>query len=241
MTINQENPVVKFLRHNRFAVLLLGLVSLLFYSAIIEAFAKDSHSLVIRIAVGGILAYLIVAATFAVGSTSKSSRTVVMLAIPTIVLEILDVSTLRDDTQILSHGFGMLFLGYVIVQLLGLVFQSRRVTADTIFASLCAYLLLATFWMYAYSLLELFDEGAFFYSMMSDQPRIMRLGAEPAGIELYYSLVTMTTLGFGDIVPVSPAARSLTSLQAVVGQLYLAVLVARLVGLHVAESVRRRD
>lgn len=64
----------------------------------------------------------------------------------------------------------------------------------------------------------------------------MRLGAESAGIELYYSLVTMTTLGYGDIVPSSPAARSVATLQAVVGQLYLAVIVARLVGLHVAEA-----
>ena len=48
----------------------------------------------------------------------------------------------------------------------------------------------------------------------------------------------MTTLGYGDIIPVSPAARSLATLQAMVGQLYLAVLVARLVGLHVAESAR---
>ena len=67
----------------------------------------------------------------------------------------------------------------------------------------------------------------------------MRLGKEPAGVEFYYSLVTMTTLGYGDIVPVTPAARSLTTLEAVVGQLYLAVLVARLVGLHVADSIRR--
>ena len=58
---------------------------------------------------------------------------------------------------------------------------------------------------------------------------------------VFFSFVTMTTLGYGDIVPASPAARSLATLQAVVGQLYLAVLVARLVGLHVAESVRRKD
>ena len=46
--------------------------------------------------------------------------------------------------------------------------------------------------------------------------------------------MTMTTLGYGDIVPVSPLARTLAGLQAVTGQLYIAVLVARLVGLHIA-------
>jgi len=71
--------------------------------------------------------------------------------------------------------------------------------------------------------------------------RIMRLGAEPVGIEFYYSLVTMTTLGYGDIVPTAPTSRSLATLQAVVGQLYLTVIVARLVGLHVAGSIANSD
>ncbi len=55
-------------------------------------------------------------------------------------------------------------------------------------------------------------------------------------IPIYYSFVTMTTLGYGDIVPVNPAARMLSVLQALTGQLYLVVLVARLVGLHIAHS-----
>ena len=206
---------------------------------------------------GSILAYTIIAAAYVVGSTTKSARTAVILAVPAIVLELIDLVLLRDDTQFLSHIFGMLFIGYVVFQLLKTVFASKSVTADTIFASLCAYLLLATIWMFAYSLLELFDPNAFHYSLLENpetedasgtphapqnqRPSIMRLGAEPAGLELYYSFVTMTTLGYGDIVPRSPAARSLATLQAVVGQLYLAVLVARLVGMHVAESARRRE
>ena len=106
----------------------------------------------------------------------------------------------------------------------------------------------------AYSLLATCQRGAFHYSLASisrnaedsnaedsnfEGSNPMRLGSEPAGLEFYYSFVTMTTLGYGDIVPVSSAARGLATLQAVVGQLYLAVLVARLVGLYVAESASR--
>ena len=233
--------VFAFLRHNRFVLLFVGLIMLMFYGAIIELITPGWHSFAIRVAVGCILVYLVMAAALAVSTSAKRLQALWFLAIPAIVLEIVDLVLLRDDTQVLSHTFGMLFVGYVIVALLKLVFTSERVTVDTISASLCAYLLLATFWMYSYSLLELFDPGAFWYSMSSDPTdRIMRLGAEPAGIEFYYSLVTMTTLGYGDIVPVSSAARSLATLQAVVGQLYLAVLVARLVGLHVADSARRK-
>ena len=55
---------------------------------------------------------------------------------------------------------------------------------------------------------------------------------------LYYSLVTLTTLGYGDITPLTPFSRTLASMQAVFGQVYLAVLVARLVGMHIAHTSR---
>ncbi len=58
---------------------------------------------------------------------------------------------------------------------------------------------------------------------------------------LYFSFSTLTTLGYGDIVPVSPLARMLTSVEAITGQLYLTVLVARLVGLHITESLSQRS
>lgn len=54
----------------------------------------------------------------------------------------------------------------------------------------------------------------------------------------YYSYVTLTTLGYGDITPISTPARSLALLEAMMGQLYLAVLIARLVGIHIAQSSR---
>jgi hypothetical protein len=64
----------------------------------------------------------------------------------------------------------------------------------------------------------------------------MQLGAGDSVVPLYYSFVTMTTLGYGDIVPHTPTARILSVLQSVMGQLYLAVLVARLVGLQISQS-----
>jgi hypothetical protein len=68
----------------------------------------------------------------------------------------------------------------------------------------------------------------------------MQIGkGEPTAV-LYFSFATLTTLGYGDIVPVSAIARTLATLEAITGQLYLAVLVARLVGLHIAESLEHK-
>jgi hypothetical protein len=55
---------------------------------------------------------------------------------------------------------------------------------------------------------------------------------------IYYSFVTMSTLGYGDITPISNPARSLSLLEAVVGQLYIAILIAKLVGMHIAQAQR---
>ena len=56
----------------------------------------------------------------------------------------------------------------------------------------------------------------------------------------YFSFVTLTTLGYGDIVPVSGPAKTFSTLEAIVGQLYIALLVARLVGLHTAQSIANK-
>ena len=69
----------------------------------------------------------------------------------------------------------------------------------------------------------------------------MRLRAAEAVLPLYYSFITLTTLGYGDVVPVSAAARMFAAIEAVMGQLYLAVLVARLVGLHISHATMERS
>ena len=192
MPAEQKYYLIEYVKQNRFALLLIGLVLLFFYGAIIAVFPPQSQSIANRMAVGLLLTFLVFAAAAAVDS--KTSHTALWLGIPAILLEILDLWLLRVDTQILSHTFGLLFLGYVVFRLLRFAFIGKQVTADTIFASLCVYLLLATLWAYAYSLLELFNPDAFSYSLLDDtHERIMRLGAEPAGIEFYYSLVTHRT------------------------------------------------
>ncbi len=60
-------------------------------------------------------------------------------------------------------------------------------------------------------------------------------------LAIYYSFVTMTTIGFGDVVPTTPLARMCSVVQGISGQIYLTVLVARLVGLHIAEATVKRD
>ena len=148
----------------------------------------------------------------------------------------------RDGFLIGEHLLEILFLGYVTVVLLKHLFRAERVSFDTICASICAYLLLATIWAMVYSVLDVMQPGSFVFAFVeAGQGSLMRFGDEKSVYSLYFSVVTMTTLGYGDIVPTSPAAQMLAAVEALTGQLYLAVLVARLVGLHIAQSMRRES
>ena len=121
------------------------------------------------------------------------------------------------------------------------LFSSRRVTTNVLAASLCAYLLLGVFFSEIYSIMELLHPGSFKVATSDVSFSTRELGGQANAYAFYYSLVTMTTLGYGDIVPMTLEARIFAAFQAVMGQLYIAVLVARLVALHVVHSSRDRD
>ena len=125
---------------------------------------------------------------------------------------------------------GILFFIMVITNILAFIFKSEDVTIEVIYAAILVYLLMALMWSFVYVLLELINSASFNVAMSSDQGYQMRF--------IYYSFVTITTLGYGDITPVTELASSFSILEAVVGQLYLVVVVARLVGMHVSSKSR---
>lgn len=103
----------------------------------------------------------------------------------------------------------------------------EEVVSDTLFGAACVYLLLGLVWMVAYTLLERVHPGSFHFNSVDAASGV------PAVFDfLYYSFVTLTTLGYGDVTPLTPRARSLAVLEAIVGVLFVAVLIARLVGLY---------
>ncbi len=138
-----------------------------------------------------------------------------------------------DTLRVLSLVVGLVFLGVVIVSMLRTILTARKVSADLIFASVCVYLILGTSWAMMYSLIELAFPGSFSTPTGSLQFPKNSNSTVPA---LYFSFVTLTTLGYGDISPASSPARFFTILESLTGQIYLAILVARLVGLQIATS-----
>jgi hypothetical protein len=129
-------------------------------------------------------------------------------------------------------GTGMLSLGLLLVVILGRTLRDGPVTTRRLHGGVAAYLLLGVLWAYAYAVVGAIRPGAFAGPVNpGDGPRAW----------LYFSFVTLTTTGYGDVLPVHPVARSLATLEAVTGSLYLAILIARLVSQAVATPQRARD
>lgn len=114
------------------------------------------------------------------------------------------------------------------------LFRERHVTLDAIMGAVVTYLLSAIAFGIVFEIMELEQPGSF--SGLSDEAMSSR--ARLVSSMMYFSLVCITTMGFGDIVPVSPVARPVAALEGMYGQLYLAVMIARLVGLHLVSEPR---
>ena len=119
------------------------------------------------------------------------------------------------------------FLLWVLVAVLREVFRATTTERDAVLGALCGFMLILMVFMRLHGLLGALNPGAY---QANGSPLSASSDVMLVAIFQYFSTVTLTTVGFGDIVPVTPAARVATGLEAIVGQLYLAVVIATLVG-----------
>jgi hypothetical protein len=217
--------------------LLAALTLLLISAPLVRTLGPGRHPMLAGIVFAVAFSAMLLAAVFAVGRSRRSNLLALLLAIPVIVLQVVRVWRESDSVAIAVHVVALLFLGYTVVLILKFLFATGRVSSDMICASLCVYLLLGVLWAITYSLIQILDGQSFLYAYADEgEAGTMRFGGERTLTALYYSFVTMSTLGYGDIVPRSSLARMAAAMQAIVGQLYLAVLVARLVGLYIVHA-----
>jgi len=140
-----------------------------------------------------------------------------------------------------EFGFGMVFVGVdhglafvimliVVAEILTEVLRAREVTSHLVVGAVCVYLLLAVTWAFLYYAIEVFAPGAIFVRAGSfSGARALPVADSELIKMLYVSLASITTLGNSEI-PVTFLARQMANIEAITGQLYLAVLIARLVG-----------
>jgi voltage-gated potassium channel len=137
--------------------------------------------------------------------------------------------------EIIFHAFGIAFLGFGAALILKRVFQQKTIRIDAVIGALCGYLLVAGAWANAYALIYQLRPGSFRVAdVIAGQLEYWPLQRL---LFNYLSVMTLTTLGYNDITPIGPLALTLSWLEVVFGQFYIAVVVAQLVGLRLAQSL----
>lgn len=140
-----------------------------------------------------------------------------------------------NELRIAALSFSALIGAICAVEILKYVFNSELSGTDSIFGAIVAYLMLVHAFAQCYGILAVTNPAAFRFP--DDIPLASRNLREEM---LYFSLATMTTLGYGDIAPLSDTARSLAMIQAVTGQFYMGVIVAVLAGIVASSPNPRR-
>lgn len=154
-------------------------------------------------------------------ATMVSGGILSLLMVGAFVLQVM-----KSDSLLIYHFIlpgSILFLSYIIWIIISSIFKRNELGRDELCGSIVSYLLLGITWALMYSYIELVAPNSFTFATDGD------LQAKGSAL-FYYSFVTLTTLGYGDILPVSEFARMVAYLEAVTGVMYTAILVAGLVG-----------
>jgi hypothetical protein len=175
---------------------------------------------------------ILISGTYAASKKLYITITSASLALPMLVS--IWISYFIDMPFLVFVGdcFAIAFLAFLVIIILSFIFSEHEVTINVIYASIVVYLLIAIMWAFVYSVLESIQPGSF--AIGEGQ---IEVGQR---LYIYYSFVTITTLGYGDITPTTDLANSFSFLEAVTGQLYIAILIARLVGIHIAQSMNKK-
>ncbi len=210
------------IRVGRFLFLFISMVLMFVFRPFLEDYTG------VRYLMGIFFLVIFISAVYAVSQKRSTLIIALFLFLLAEVFQLL--SHLQDlpSLDILSNILGALLLAYTGTIIFFYLFSEDKITGDMIMGAICLYFLMGLVWAFVYSTLEFFQPGSF----------QMPQGTVNKATFTYYSYVTLTTLGYGDITPISTPARSFALLEAMMGQLYLAVLIARLVGIHIAQSSR---
>jgi voltage-gated potassium channel len=221
-------------RHNwpgRFTLLLATILLLLITQPMFagHTFAQSLATVTISL--------VLLAALYAFRTLPGYFIVAAILIVPSIGCRIALPFTANPTVEMVGAISSCMFLGVTVVALVSRLFIIRSVTLDIISAAICAYLLMGIAFAYAFAIVELMHPGSFGARLLlGPTAGIAPLLASFHSL-LYFSFVCLTTTGFGDIAPTSEAARSISVMESVLGQFYMAILIARLVSLQVAQSM----
>jgi Ion channel len=217
----------------RFTVLLLTIMLLLVSQPMFS-----QHDFAQNLATAA-MSLVLLSALYSIRAARFYFATALLLIVPALGSRLALLLTSSPAIETLGAITSCLFLAVIVIALVTRLFIVKSVTLDTISAGICAYLLMAIAFAYAFAAVELQNPNSFSATLFQKQSSSIAPLMASLHNFIYYSFVCLTTTGFGDIAPLSEGARSLSVMESVFGQLYVAILIARLVSLEVAQSMMK--
>jgi len=204
----------------RFRILWVMLMLLGLFYPFIAYFQLTGLALLLKL----ISTLILVSSIHAVGDNRRHLLAAAVMIVPAIVLDWTETFLPSPTLDLVVTFFQVAALSFVAFHILGFALRAGRVDAAKIDAAVSVYLLIGVIWQDLYILIQQLIPGSFPDASLT------------SGDFLYFSFITLSTLGYGDITPVNGPAQALAYTEAILGQLYLTILVARLVGLYIAYS-----
>ncbi len=218
-------PFTRF-RIGRFLFLLISIVLMFTLRPFLEGFIG------INVLVDIFATLILLSGIYAASSSKRVLYIALLIAFPTLILYWTNTFANLSSLYLASKVFGGFFYAFMIVVILNYLFKEKQITTDVIAGAICAYFLIGLMWSSVFAILEFSQPGSF------EIPASLH---EESFSFTYYSFVTLTTLGYGDITPITTPARSFSLLEAITGQIYLATLVAKLVAINIFQSMEKES
>jgi len=196
------------IRIGRFLFLLIAMLLVILLRPFLEGYVG------IKFLMDLFFSLILISGVYAVSRKKNTFLISLIFAFPAFFTQWSSYFVTFPGSLFIGKLFGILFYLFLIAVMIDYLFKEKEITADLIIGAI-------------FTLLEIAHPGSF---------RIPDSAVSELSHFFYYSFVTLTTLGYGDITPVTSAARSFSIVEAIIGQLYIAILVSRLVGVHIAQT-----
>jgi hypothetical protein len=216
----------------KFLILLIAIGMLLIVYPLLRSAFRS------RILLDILLTMVFLAAFLIIFSQSRFRLLALALAVPTLVGAWIDYvlpGLPRIPLLVGFHLVAVLLFGFTVATILRVIHKEASVSADAIYGALCGYLLVGAAFGHLYCITEALNPGSFhgseqFSTQLQEDDRDHLMLT-------YFSFVTLTSVGYGDITPGSGTVRSLAVVEAIIGQFYIAVLIGELIGKRVSQAM----
>ncbi len=224
---SNKNSLIELFKRDRYLFLLISLVVLLLITPLFEGVFTLTTLLDLSITI------IFLASLYAIGKEEKRLRIALALLLPVITGMWVTYFVHVPYLSLVGDCCSIIFLAFTIIIILSRLFKEEEVTLDVIYSALVSFMLIALMWAFIFDILEGLSPGSFLVTEGQFEDSRIHF--------IYYSFVTITTVGFGDILPVSLTARAFSIVEMVVGQIFLIVLIARLVGINITQSMEKKS